>query len=80
MGFKHGFQGLPLLGVGGNLYDIQYWEKQPCLYSKGEAINPTNLKLVAKYAFQQALRNLKSRLAGSRGFKDQVDGMDGWLS
>ena len=31
------------------------------------AIKPTNLKLIAKYAFSQAPSNLKTRLAGSGG-------------
>ena len=38
-----------------------------CLNSEGKAIKPTNSKLVEKYAFSQAPRNLKNRLAGSGG-------------
>ena len=45
-----------------------------CLNSEGKAIKPTNLKLVAKYAFLQALSNLTNRLAGSEeGFRTRVD-------
>ena len=38
-----------------------------CLYSEGKVIKPTILKHEEKYAFSQAPRNLKNRLAGSGG-------------
>ena len=36
-----------------------------CIYSEGKVIKPTSSKLVAKYAFLQALSKLENQLAGS---------------
>ena len=40
---------------------------RPFPFSEEKAIKPTNSKLVEKYAFSQAPRNLKNRLAGLGG-------------
>ena len=41
---------------------------------EGKAIKPTNSKLVEKYAFSQAPRNLKNRLAGSGETRNRSSG------
>ena len=49
--------------------DIEKSISHVCLCSEGKAIKPTNLKIVAKYAFSQAPSNPKNWLAGSVGIR-----------